>query len=143
MLLRVRLALGDRREVHPQQVPAVAGREVAADAFADFDLDAELLAAFAAQCLGLGLVRFDLAARELPQSGELGRVGAGGGEDAVLGADRGADDDARFVHRTSVSAGGPASGPTTVAGLRAFRYLSRATSRTVITTEQRVAHTFG
>jgi hypothetical protein len=93
VLLRDGLAAAELGEVDPQQEPAAAGDQVAADTLADRNLDTEFFAAFADQRLGLGLVGFDLAAGELPLPRELGRVGAGGGEDAGSGADRGADDD--------------------------------------------------
>jgi hypothetical protein len=96
VLLRVRLAAFEVGVVDPQEEPAAAGGEVADDALADPDLDAELLAALAAQRLCLGLTGFELAAGELPQAGQLGRVGAGGGQDRAAGADRGGDDDAGF-----------------------------------------------
>ena len=48
-------------------------RDVVAQPLADSDLDAEFLGEFAGQRVGLALPRGDLAARQLPATGQFGR----------------------------------------------------------------------
>ena len=58
---------------------------VLTEALSDADLDAEFLAQFARQGVGLGLAGGDLAAGQFPQSGQVGRAAALGDEDGGAG----------------------------------------------------------
>src|SRR5205807_10153492 len=77
--LRAR-AVDERGEVDLQDRPTVRQRYVVADAYADLDLDPELLDALPDQRLDLGLPRLHLAAGKLPPAGDFRRISPGTGE---------------------------------------------------------------
>jgi hypothetical protein len=66
---------------------------VSPNARADFDLDVQLFDAFALERLDLGLADFDLAARELPATRELGWLGSSARENPSVFDDCRADND--------------------------------------------------
>ena len=98
MLTGYRLIGGQGSLVHAQDARRVAGdRQVFAQPGAHADGHAELFAALAYEGLLLGLTGLDLAARELPPTGEGCRRGTLTGEYAqhavVVGEDGRADHD--------------------------------------------------
>jgi 4a-hydroxytetrahydrobiopterin dehydratase len=91
MLARGQLAGSDGREPHSQDT-VFTDRPVATDPRAEHDLDPELFAAFANERGLVGLPGVDLAAGELPQPGQGGRLGSLRGKHPIAVDDRRSDD---------------------------------------------------
>ena len=111
MLDRRQLAGNNARQPHSQNA-VLADRPITTDPRAEHDVDREFFSALANQRRLVGLTRIDLSPRELPESGERGRLGPLRGEHPFAVHDGGTDDHLHgHVHSRAVCHG-PALTPS-------------------------------